>query len=91
MSRVSALALLALGPLAMAQSTGGPSVAETTPPGWNSPPSQPAIDACLGKKEGDRVQFVDPKGKTRQWGCVTVKGVLAARSGVPTAKVKSPK
>ena len=69
--------------LAAAQ-TGGPSKAETTPPGSARPPAQAAIDACVGKAEGDRVQFTDAKGKKRKWACVTVDGVLAARSGVAT-------
>jgi hypothetical protein len=71
--------------LAIAQSTGGPSSAEATPPGANTPPEKAAIDACVGKKEGDRVRFTTAKGKKRNWACATVDGVLAARSGVATA------
>lgn len=70
---------------AQAQSTGGPSSGETTPPGAAKPPEQQAIDACVGKSEGDRVRFTDAKGKKRKWVCVTVNGVLAARSGIATA------
>ena len=78
------LASLAYGDAALAQSTGGPSAAETTPPGANKPPEQQAIDACVGKKEGDRVRFVTARGKKRHWACATVDGVLAARSGIAT-------
>ena len=78
------LAALAASDAALAQSTGGPSAAETTPPGANKPPEQQAIDACAGKKEGDRVRFVTARGKKRHWACATVDGVLAARSGIAT-------
>jgi hypothetical protein len=86
LAAVSMLSLSALAfcDLASAQSTGGPSAAETTPPGADKPPEQQAIDACVGKKEGDRVRFVTAKGKKRHWACVTVGGVLAARSGIAT-------
>lgn len=70
---------------AQAQATGGPSAGEATPPGSTRPPEQQAIDACAGKSQGDRVQFTDSKGKKRKWVCVTVNGVLAARSGIATA------
>jgi hypothetical protein len=80
-----AASTLLLSSLAMAQATGGPSKAETTPPGAGQPPEQVAIDACKDKKEGDRVRFVTAKGKKRHWGCSNVDGVLAARSGVATA------
>ena len=69
---------------ALAQATGGPSSKETTPPGANRPPEQAAIDACQGKKEGERVMFTDSKGKKRRWICVPVGDVVAARSGVAT-------
>lgn len=81
----AASTLLFLSGLAMAQGTGGPSAAETTPPGANKAPEQAAIDACKDKKEGDRVRFTDAKGKKRHWACTMVDGVLAARSGVATA------
>ena len=44
--------------LASAQSTGGPSDGEGTPPGANVPPEKAAIDACVGKKEGDRLYCI---------------------------------
>lgn len=81
---LAATSTLLFSQFAAAQGTGGPSKAETTPPGSNRPPEQAAIDACSGKAEGDRVQFTDAKGKKRKWTCVTVDGVLAARSGVAT-------
>jgi hypothetical protein len=86
LAAVSMLSLssLAFCDIASAQSTGGPSAAETTPPGADKPPEQQAIDACVGKKEGDRVRFVTSKGKKRHWACATVGGVLAARSGIAT-------
>jgi hypothetical protein len=77
--------------LCAAQSTGGPSIEETRPPGWDRPPEQAAVDACSGRKELERVQFVDGKGKKRKWACVTVGGVFAARPGVAMAKVTNPK
>jgi hypothetical protein len=80
-----AASTLLLSSLAMAQATGGPSKAETMPPGAGTPPEQAAIDACKDKKEGDRVRFVTAKGKKRHWACATVDGVLAARSGIATA------
>ena len=70
---------------ACAQSTGGPSAKEATPPGAGKAPEQAAIDACQGKKDGDRVTFTSAAGKKRRW---TVDGVLAARSGVATAARK---
>jgi hypothetical protein len=82
---------LFLSALATAQSTGGPSAAETTPPGANKAPEQAAIDACKDKKDGDRVRFTNAKGKKRHWACATVDGVLAARSGVATAALKPKK
>lgn len=82
---IAASTLLLSSSLAMAQATGGPSKAETTPPGAGKPPEQAAIDACKDKKEGERVRFVTAKGKKRHWACTTVDGVLAARSGVATA------
>ena len=88
----AAVSTLALSGLAAAQSTGGPSAAETTPPGAGKPPEQAAIDACKDKKEKERVRFTDAKGKKRHWACVTVDGVMAARSGVATAaKTVKPK
>jgi putative multiple sugar transport system substrate-binding protein len=39
----------------------GPSSAETSPPGASRPPAKEAVDACVGKAEGDRVQFTDTK------------------------------
>ena len=71
-----------------AAQTGGPSAAETTPPGASRPPAKEAIDACKDKKEGDRVRFSDAKGKKRHWTCVPVDGTLAARSGVATPAIK---
>jgi len=85
LAMLAAASTLCLSGLAMAQSTGGPSVAETTPPGAGKPPEQAAIDACKDKKAGDRVRFTDAKGKKRHWACAEVDGVLAARSGVATA------
>jgi hypothetical protein len=70
--------------LASAQATGGPSSGEGTPPGANTPPEKAAIDACVGKKEGDRVYFTTAKGKKRHWACAMADGVLAARSGIAT-------
>lgn len=81
---LAAVSTLLLSGVAAAQGTGGPSAAETTPPGANKAPERAAIDACKDKKEGDRVQFIDAKGKKRKWACVTVDGVLAARSGIAT-------
>ena len=82
---LAAVSTLFICGLAVAQATGGPSKAETTAPGAGKPAEQAAIDACKDKKDGDRVQFVDAKGKKRKYGCSTVDGVLAARSGVATA------
>jgi hypothetical protein len=85
LAMLAAASTLLFSQFAAAQgTTGGPSKAETTPPGSNRPPEQAAIDACVGKAEGDRVVFTDAKGKKRKWTCVTVNGVLAARSGVAT-------
>jgi hypothetical protein len=81
---LAATSTLLFSQLAAAQGTGGPSKAETTPPGSARAPEQAAIDACVGKAEGDRVVFTDAKGKKRKWTCVSVNGVLAARSGVAT-------
>ena len=77
-------------PCAVAQSTGGPSAAEVAPPGGSQPPAKEAIDACVGKTQGDRVTFTDAKNKKRKWVCTPVDGVLAARSGVATAARKVP-
>ena len=85
LASLAAVSTLALSGLAAAQATGGPSKAESTAPGANKPPEQAAIDACKDKKDGDRVRFTDAKGKKRHYGCSTVDGVLAARSGVATA------
>ena len=85
---LAAASTLFLSGLALAQSTGGPSAAETTPPGANRPPEQAAIDACKDKKEGERVRFTTAKGKKRHWTCTTVDGVLAARSGIATPALK---
>jgi hypothetical protein len=82
---LAAVSTLAFSNLAMAQATGGPSAADTTPPGANRAPEQAAIDACKDKKAGDRVRFTDAKGKKRHWGCAMVGDTLAARSGVATA------
>jgi hypothetical protein len=82
---LAAASTLFLSGLAMAQSTGGPSAAEATPPGANKAPEQAAIDACKDKKAGDRVRFTDAKGKKRHWACAMVGDTLAARSGVATA------
>jgi hypothetical protein len=82
---LAAVSTLFVSCLAAAQSTGGPSGAESTPPGANQPPEQAAIDACKDKKAGDRVTFVDGKGKKRRYGCTMVDGVLAARSGTASA------
>jgi hypothetical protein len=82
---LAAISALLLSGLAAAQSTGGPSKEESTPPGASKAPEQAAIDACKDHKAGDRVKFVDGKGKTRKWGCAMVGDVLAARSGVGTA------
>jgi hypothetical protein len=84
LAMLAAASTLFLSGLALAQ-TGGPSAAETTPPGANKPPEQAAIDACKDKKAGDRVRFTDAKGKKRHWPCAMVGDVLAARSGVATA------
>lgn len=70
--------------LATAQATGGPSSGEGTPPQVGKPPEKAAIDACVGKAEGDRVYFTDSKGKKRHWACAMSDGQLAARSGVAT-------
>ena len=43
---LAATSTLFLSGLALAQSTGGPSGAETTPPGASKAPEQAAIDAC---------------------------------------------
>ena len=91
LAMLAATSTLFLASLATAQSTGGPSTAETTPPGANKAPEQAAIDACKDKKEGERVRFTDAKGKKRHWACVTVDGVMAARSGVATAARTVPK
>jgi hypothetical protein len=85
LSLLAAASMLFVSGLAMAQATGGPSKAETTPPGANKAPEAAAIDACKDKKEGDRVRFTDAKGKKRHWACAMVDGQLAARSGVATA------
>jgi hypothetical protein len=82
---LAAASTLFLSGLTLAQSTGGPSSAETTPPGASKAPEQAAIDACKDKKAGDRVRFTDAKGKKRHWPCAMVGDVLAARSGVATA------
>lgn len=84
LSALAAVALLGGSGAVFAQATGGPSAAEVTPPNAGQPPEQAAIDACKDKKEGDRVRFVNAKGKKRHWACTTVDGVLAARSGVAT-------
>ena len=73
-----------------AQATGGPTAAEVAPPGGSQPPAKEAIDACVGKVQGDRVTFMDAKNKKRKWVCTPVDGVLAARSGVATAAKKVP-
>lgn len=87
---LAAISALALSGLAAAQSTGGPSASEEAKPGANKPPEQAAIDACKDHKAGDRVKFVDAKGKTRKWGCAMVGDVLAARSGTASA-ARTPK
>ena len=84
LAMLAALSTLCVSQFASAQATGGPSAAEATPPGLKGPPMQAAIDACTGKSEGERVKFTDAKGKKRKWPCVTVDGVMAARSGVAT-------
>jgi hypothetical protein len=81
---LAAASTLFIAEFAAAQATGGPSAKELAPPGGTRPPAQEAIDACAGKAEGDKVQFTDAKGKKRKWVCITVNGVLAARSGVAT-------
>jgi hypothetical protein len=85
LTMLAAVSTLAFSSLAVAQSTGGPTAAETTPPGANRAPEQAAIDACKDKKAGDRVRFTDAKGKKRHWACAMVGDTLAARSGVATA------
>lgn len=85
LASLAALSTLCLSGLALAQATGGPSPAETTPPQAKKAPEQAAIDACKDKKEGERVRFIDAKGKKRHYACATVDGVMAARSGVATA------
>lgn len=82
---------LTLSGSALAQATGGPSAAETTPAQSARPPEQAAIDACKDKTEGDRVRFTDAKGKKRHYACAMVGGVLAARSGVATPAIKPKK
>ena len=84
LASLAALSTLCLSGLAMAQATGGPSAAESAAPGGKTPPAKEAIDACVGKAVGDKVQFTDAKGKTRKWVCIMVNGTLAARSGVAT-------
>ncbi len=84
LASMAALAALTFSGLAAAQATGGPSADETASPQSGKAPEQAAIDACSGKKEGDRVYFVTAKGKKRHWACTSVDGVLAARSGVAT-------
>ena len=91
LAMLAAASTLFLSGLAMAQGTGGPSAAETTPPGASKAPEQAAIAACKDKKEGDRVRFTDAKGKKRHWTCTMVDGVLAARSGVATPALKPKK
>jgi hypothetical protein len=81
---LAATSTLFVAQFAAAQATGGPSAAETAPPGASRPPAKEAIDACVGKAAGDRVQFVDAKKKKRKWVCVMVDGTLAARSGIAT-------
>lgn len=88
---LAAASTLFLSGLTLAQSTGGPSSAETTPPGASKAPEQAAIDACKDKKPGDRVRFTDAKGKKRHWTCAMVGDVLAARSGVATPALKPKK
>lgn len=90
LASLAALSTLCLSGLALAQATGGPSAAETMPPGGTAPPSKEAIAACVGKAVGNKVQFTDAKGKTRKWVCVMVGDTLAARSGVATP-AKAPK
>jgi hypothetical protein len=77
-------AVLCAAQLALAQQTGGPSIEDRTPPGSKIPPEKEAIDACVGKAVGDRVRFVNAKGKSHRWTCVMVGEVLAARSGIGT-------
>jgi hypothetical protein len=91
LATLAAVSTLAMSGLASAQDTSGPSKDETSKPGAGTPPSQAAIDACKDKKDGDRVHFTDAKGKKRFWGCSTVDGVTAARSGVATAAKKAKK
>ena len=85
---IAATSVLFLSGLATAQGTGtgtgGPSTAELAPPGGTKAPAKEAIDACVGKAVGDKVQFSDAKGKKRKWVCILVGDVLAARSGVAT-------
>jgi hypothetical protein len=83
---IAATSVLFLAGLATAQGTGtgGPSTAELAPPGGTKAPAKEAIDACVGKAVGDKVQFSDAKGKKRKWVCIMVGDVLAARSGVAT-------
>jgi len=88
LATTAALTTFFLAGFAAAQSTGGPSTSETTPPGAGKPAEPAAIDACKDHKEGDRVTFTDAKGKKRKYGCSMVDGVLAARSGVATPAIK---
>jgi hypothetical protein len=83
-SMLAAASTLVFSGWAAAQATGGPSAAEMTPAGSSRPPAKEAIDACAGKVDGDKVQFMDAKNKKRKWVCVGVDGVLAARPGVAT-------
>ena len=87
LAMLAAASTLSLSGLALAQATGGPSAAETTPAQSKRPPEQAAIDACKDKKEGERVRFTDAKGKKRHWPCAMVEGTLAARSGVATPAI----
>lgn len=87
-SLVLLVGLVVSGPV-IAQSSGGPSKEEITPPRDHQAPEQAAIDACASKKDGDRVRFTQANGKKRRWGCSTVDGVRAARSGVATAAFPS--
>jgi hypothetical protein len=79
-----AISTLCFSGFAAAQATGGPSASSLVLPQSKRPPEQAAIDACQGKNAGDRVRFVDAKGKTRKYACAMVDGVLAARSGTAT-------
>jgi len=83
--RALATALGLLGCVGAYAQTGGPTAESIRLPQSSKPVEAAAIEACKDRQEGDRVTFIDAKGKKRKYGCTMVDGVLAARSGVATA------